>query len=330
MIGDDEILVEHELLAEAVAGGAGALGGVEREQARLDLGDGEARDGAGELLGEDDAVGGDAGILHRAGVLRVVLTAGGDGVDQVDIGRALGELERLLEGLGEAGGDFATDDQAVDHDFDVVLVLLVERGGFLDQIGLAIDADALEAGLLPLGELFPVLALAAADDRGEEEQAGAFGERQDAVDHLADGLRGDRQAGRRAVWDADARPEQAHVIVDLGDRRDGRARIARRRLLLDRDGGGEALDMIDIGLLHQLEELAGISRERLDIAALALGIDGVEGEARLAGAGQAGDHRQRVARDVDVHALEIMLARAADGNMGKHTGGLTVPVMFRV
>jgi hypothetical protein len=79
--------------------------------------------------------------------------------------------------------------------------------------------------------------------------------------------------------------------------------------------------MIDIGLLHQLEELARIGRERLDIAALALGIDGVEGERGFARARQAGDHRERVARDVDVHALEVVLARAADGDGGKCHGG---------
>ncbi len=39
--------------------------------------------------------------------------------------------------------------------------------------------------------------------------------------------------------------------------------------------------MVDIGLLHHLQELAGIGRERLDIAALAFGIDGVEGEEDL-------------------------------------------------
>jgi hypothetical protein len=37
--------------------------------------------------------------------------------------------------------------------------------------------------------------------------------------------------------------------------------------------------MIDVRLLHHVEELAGVGRKRLDIAALALGIDGVEGEA---------------------------------------------------
>ncbi len=64
VVGDDEVLVEHQLLAEAVAGRAGALRRVEAEQARLDLGDGEAADGAGELLGKDDAAGGAVVELH--------------------------------------------------------------------------------------------------------------------------------------------------------------------------------------------------------------------------------------------------------------------------
>ncbi len=77
--------------------------------------------------------------------------------------------------------------------------------------------------------------------------------------------------------------------------------------------------MVDIGLLHELEELAGIGRERLDIAPLPLGIDGVEGEARLARAGQAGDHRQRVAGDVDRDILEVVLAGTAHAYVGQHS-----------
>src|SRR3546814_17928025 len=81
---------------------------------------------------------------------------------------------------------------------------------------------------------------------------------------------------------------------DLGDRR---ARVSAGGLLLDRDRGRQPFDMIDIGLLHQFEELARIGRERLDIAALPIGIDGVDREARFARARQAGDPRERVAGD---------------------------------
>src|SRR5690606_27648656 len=64
LVGDDQLRVEQHLLAEAVAGRAGALRGVEGEQARLDFLDGEARDGTGELFAEHDAVGGEAGALE--------------------------------------------------------------------------------------------------------------------------------------------------------------------------------------------------------------------------------------------------------------------------
>ena len=94
----------------------------------------------------------------------------------VEVGEALGELERGLEAVGEARLDAFADDDAVDHHLDVVLVLLVERRRFLDGVELAVDADAGEARLLPLGELLAVLALAAADDGREQVMAAALGQ----------------------------------------------------------------------------------------------------------------------------------------------------------
>ena len=47
-------------------------------------------------------------------------------------------------------------------------------------------------------------------------------------------------------------------------------------LLLDGDGGGEPLDGVDVGLLHEPEELPRVGAQRLDVAALSLGEDGVE------------------------------------------------------
>ena len=79
--------------------------------------------------------------------------------------------------------------------------------------------------------------------------------------------------------------------------------------------GDRPVDQVDVGLLHHLQELARIGRQALDIAALALGVDRVEGERGLARAGQPGDDHQLVARDVDVDVLEIVLARAAHRDM---------------
>ena len=203
-----------------------------------------------------------------------------------------------------------------------MLILLVERGRVFDQHHFAVDADAGVARLLPFGEFLAIFALAPAHDGGEQVEARAFGQEHHAVDHLADGLRADRQAGRGAVGNTDARPEQAHIIVDFGDGRDGRAGIAAGRLLLDADRGAEAFDMFDIGLLHHLQKLARIGGERFHIAALPLGIDGVEGERGFARPRQPGDDDQAVAGQIDIDALEIMFTRAADGNVGQHSENL--------
>ena len=103
----------------------------------------------------------------------------------------------------------------------------------------------------------------------------------------------------RAVRHADAGVEQAEVVVDLGDRADRRPRVARRGLLVDRDGRRQALDEVDVGLVHLAEELAGVRRQRLDVAALPLGVDRVEGERGLARARQPGEDDQLVARQLD-------------------------------
>ena len=234
------------------------------------------------------------------------------GVGEFRHRQPVGELERLLERIRQPRGDVGPHHDAVDHDVDVVGEFLVERRRFGDLVERAVDFDALVALLHELGELLAVLALAAAHDRREEIKPRAFRQRHDAVDHLRHGLALDRQAGGRRIGHADARPEEPHVIVDFGDGADRRARIARGGFLLDGNRRRQAVDLVDVRLLHHLQELPRIGRQALDIAALALGIDGVEGERGFAGAGQAGEHHQLVARNVEIDVFEIVLARAAD------------------
>ncbi len=193
-----------------------------------------------------------------------------------------------------------------------MLELLVERRGLGNLVELAVDLHALEAALQKLGEVLAVFALAAAHHGRQQIKPRAFLQRQHPVDHLRDGLALDRETRGRRIGDADARPQQPHVVVDLGDGADRRARVARGGLLLDRDRRRQPVDAVDVRLLHHLEELPRIGRERLDVAPLALGIDRVERERRLARARQARDHHQPVARDVDVDVLQIVLARPVD------------------
>ena len=77
---------------------------------------------------------------------------------------------------------------------------------------------------------------------------------------------------------SDARIQQPHVVMDLRRRSDRRSRIADAVLLADCDGRRDAVDAVDIGLFHPLEELPGVGGQRFHIAPLALGIDGVEGQ----------------------------------------------------
>ncbi len=76
--------------------------------------------------------------------------------------------------------------------------------------------------------------------------------------------------------------QQPEVIVDFGCGGDRGAWITGLVLLLDGDGGSEAVHVVDVGLFDALEELARVGGERLDVAALALGVHGVKGERGLA------------------------------------------------
>ncbi len=314
LVRDDEIGVDVLLDPEPAADRAGAERIVEREQPRLDLGDGEARHRAGEFLREDQPLG---GVV--AGPVGLAAAGRRAAVGELDHGEAVGELERGLKRVRQPGRQVRAHHHAIDHHVDVVGEFLVERRRLRDLVEGAVDLHPLEATLHVVGELLAVLALAAAHDGRQQIEPGAFGQRHHPVDHLRDGLAFDRQAGRRRIGHADARPQEPHVIVDLGDGADGRARVLRGRLLLDRDGGREAVDLVDVRLLHHLQELPGVGGEGFHIAALAFGVDRVERERGFPRARQPGEHHQLVARDFEVDVLEIVLAGAADRD---HAGAI--------
>ena len=126
---------------------------------------------------------------------------------------------------------------------------------------------------------------------------------------------------------ADGRKKHAQIIVNLGRGRDGRTRIRPRAALLDRDRGRKPFDEIDVRLFHLVEELPGISRKALDVAALAFGIERIEGERRFPRAAQAGDHDQLLPRNLDVEILEIVLARTTDlDSLCRHRTGYVEPI----
>ena len=108
--------------------------------------------------------------------------------------------------------------------------------------------------------------------------------------------------------------EQPDKMINLGDCSDSAFAAAARDALLDADGGGEAVDGVDIGPGHLLDELPGVGIERVEKPALAFRKKNVEGERAFAGTADAGDDDKLVAWDADGKVAEVVFARAFDGD----------------
>ena len=220
-IGDHELGVDLERRAQAVALLARAVRRVEREVARRRLVVRRVAHRARQVLAE----------RHR---LRLAV-----GVDDLELGHTVGELQRGLERIGEPALDAFAEHEPVDDDFDLVLLVprqpLVALEELVDDDRLTVDASPHVPLPGQVGEQCVVLALAPADDRREHLEAGALGHLDDAVDDLLRCLALEAGAVVGAVLDADPGVQQPEVVVDLGDRADRRPRVAARRLLVDRD-----------------------------------------------------------------------------------------------
>ncbi len=248
-------------------------------------------------------------------------------VDEVQDDHAAGQAQRGLHRVGQPPPRGVLDRQPVDDDLDVVLLVLLQlrqcAGGRVVQADqLAVHPRPRVALGLQLAEQVGVLALAAADHRGQHLEPGPVFQLQHPVDDLLRALPRDRAPAHRAVRLAHPGEQQPHVVVDLGDRAHRGARVPAGRLLVDRHRRGQPVDEVDVGLVHLAQELARVGRQRLHVPALALGEDRVKGQAGLPGSGQPGEHDQGISRQVDRDILEIVLACAANEKSVSHWGSL--------
>ena len=292
-VDDHARRIEELLLAQAAARAARAIGIVEREQPRLEFGQAVAADRASETVRE-----------HERLALGFVVECEACG--------SLCQVQRRLERFRQPLLRIRPHLEPVDDGLDRVAAPAVELGQHIEFEQPAVDARAHEPLAAQVLEHFDVFTFAVVHDRREQQHARVLRQRQHLVDHLRDGLRREVLPVFGAARHACARIQHAQVVVDLGDGAHGRARIVRRRFLFDRDRGGQALDVVDVGFLHHREKLPRIGGERLDVAALAFRIDGVERERRLARARQPGDHDQAVAGQVEVDVAQVVGACAAD------------------
>src|SRR5260370_6535362 len=220
------------------------------------MGEGDGAIGAGELFGKS------------------MFLADDDG----DGDEAVREFERGGDGLFETRGDARLDEQAVDHDFDGVVLALVEGRKIVERVKLAVDANADVAVLREFFKFLAIRAFSSAHD-GRENHDAVIGLAdlavQDGLDNLLAGLARDGLAAIRAVRYADGRVDDAEIVVNFGDGADSGTRRARGGFLLDGDGRREAFDDVDFGALHLVEELARVSGNRLDVPSLAFAVNRV-------------------------------------------------------
>ncbi|SIK38291.1 Uncharacterised protein [Mycobacteroides abscessus subsp. abscessus] len=212
-----------------------------------------------------------------------------------------------------------------------MLVPLVQGRRVAQTDLLSVDDRAGESLRLQVGEEVDELPLAQAHDGGEDEELRPLRQFEELIDDLLRGLLRDDLTADRAVRHPDAGPEQAEEVIDLGDRAHRRTGVARGRLLVDRHGRGQALDEVDVGLVHLAEEHPGVRGQGLDVAALPLGEDRVEGERRLPRSGESGEDDHGVARERDLDVLEVVRAGTLDPQrveMGHAGGRLSRTVRF--
>ncbi|WP_233457497.1 hypothetical protein [Melaminivora jejuensis] len=209
------------------------------------------------------------------------------------------------------------DAKAVGH-YVQQLLLASRRGDF----ALGLHARV-AAGGQPLLHLLGAGACGQFDGEGDGQArvAGAGGARQqfgvDAVGRVVA-----HQLRALAVKKlASAGEQELQVVVQLGHGAHGGARAAHRIGLIDGNRRRHALDLVHRRLVHAVEELARVGAEGLHVAALALGVQGVEDQAGLARTAGAGHHGELTGADVQVEVFQIVLAGTLDADEAVGHGG---------
>ena len=248
IVGDHQIPVDADGAAETAAGVAGAQRRVEGEEVGLGLPVVDVAVGAVQAAGE------------LPGFARFPV-----GIQRIDRALAVTLLQGDLQRLHQTARVAAVEPDPVLHHFDQLLLLIVDTGIAL-----------LRQHLLDLVVAEVVRYL---DGEGHHQAQGLFTRCIDQL--LEDAVRGvplHRPAAAVAVQPGGAGEEQLQVVVELGHGADGGAGGAHRVGLVDGDTRRDAVDALHLGPVHTVEELAGVGGEGLHVAALSLGVDGIEGE----------------------------------------------------
>ena len=227
---------------------------------------------------------------------------------------AAGGLEGEFHRLRDPASRGVAGHEPIDHHIDRVLELLLERRRILDAAHGAIHAGPCETLADEIGEEIAVLALGVTDKRRQQHHPLSLAGRDDPLHDLVARLRLEHGVALGAVGRAHPRVEHAKEVVDLRHRGDGGSRVRARRLLRDRDRWRKTGHAVDVWPGQLAEELPREGREALHVAPLALGVERVEGEARLARAAHAREADKPAARQPDGDVAEVVFAGTADND----------------
>ena len=84
------------------------------------------------------------------------------------------------------------------------------------------------------------------------------------------------------------------------------------RFLRDRNRGTQPGDILDVRFRELAEELARVTRQGLDVAALPFGVERVKGERTFTASAHTGKAYQTILRERQIDPIEVMLPRAFD------------------
>ena len=254
----DELGIDAQKRTQTAAGRTCSIGSVEGEQPRRQLLNGNAA-----VL---------AGIVLRKAQLPVLS-------DEVDPYDPPGKGKRRLDGIRDPALRLRLYHDTIDHDLNVVLFVFFKGDRLGQVVHIPVGAHAHEAGAASVLEYLYMLPLLAADNGRQHLKPCSLFQRHDLIHDLVDGLTLYLPAAFRAVRHADPRPQQPQIVMDLRNRADGGAGVARGRFLVDGDRRRKAVDVVHIRLVHLAEKLPGIARQALDIAPLPLRVNGIERKA---------------------------------------------------
>ena len=166
----------------------------------------------------------------------------------------------------------------------------------------------------PIGDL-RVETFSSLDDGREQQQIAApppFGLKTAA--HFITSLRFNRELAVRAMLRPEFREQQAKEVKELRDGGDGALAAAATGALLDAHRRRDAGDQIHVGPRQLLDELARIEIHRIEKTALAFGEQKIKRQRAFTRTAHARNDDQFVAWNFQRKILEVVFARAADGD----------------